>query len=152
MNWLDATIEFGLVTGTLEPADSELIKGCFATRGPRKGKLLSSAPSGRKDPSRAAAWQAIISAIAPARLGIGTLLFMPAESRATFRRIEQWSSARLVMSALNSYGQNPCEFNLFHLNYEPAPAGKFTARLQAAITEYLATRPIETPTPEDFAR
>jgi len=152
MNWLDAIVDFGLVTGSLEESDRELIRGCFVTRGPRKGLILASAPSGRTDPRRAAAWQALISAIAPARLGFGTLFFMPAEARAVFNRIEAWSSIRTVVRALNDYAQRPCEFNLHHYHVDPMPADNFASKVRAGIERYLANRPAETATPEDFAR
>ena len=140
MKWLDAIIDMGLAAGTLETSDVDLIRGCFATRGRRKGLLLASAPSASNDPMRAAAWQGLMGNLAPARLGVATLMFMPSDAKTVFRRIDAWASDRAVRSALNSYAQGMCEFNLYHLNNDPIPADRFARNVQAAIDAFLAKR------------
>jgi hypothetical protein len=140
MAWLDACIDLGVATGIHEPGDEQHIRAVFVTRGTRKGLILASAPSSRTMPERAAAWQGIISAVAPVRVNIATVCwFLPDAPKALFRRVEAWTSVRTVMRGLNLYGQHPYEFNM--CDQEGAPAPKDWAQgVWNGIDTFLARR------------
>jgi hypothetical protein len=139
LNWLDAIADMGVAGGILEDTDVDLIHSCFVTRGPRKGLILAGAPSSVTQPLRAAAWQAIMSAIAPARVNIATVCWLlPADARAAFNRIEAWTSIRTVMDALNAYAQRAFEFNL--CDVDPLPVDDFASRVYSGIDTFLAKR------------
>jgi hypothetical protein len=129
----------GVAGGMLEDTDVDLIHSCFVTRGPRKGLILAGAPSSQTQPLRAAAWQALMSAIAPARVNIATVCWsLPPPAKAAFDRIEAWTCIRTVMDALNAYGQRAFEFNLRDI--DPLPADDFARKVHAGIDTYLAKR------------
>jgi hypothetical protein len=142
MQWLDAIIDMGEATGALIPGDGGVIRSCFATKGRRKGRLLSSAPSASRDSYRAAAWQSLMGNIAPARLGVWTLMSMPSNAKDLYRRIDAWAYGPIARHALNRFAQAPCEFNLYVIHDESREsADDFAARVREAVADYRWRRP-----------
>jgi hypothetical protein len=131
MKWLDAIIDYGLVTGLLEPPDIDLIESCFATRGRRKGRILASMTP-RDQECRYATWQAIISTVCASRTHVFSLMCLDGEAKTIFHRINDWTYQPIVAKALNAYGHAPAEFNIDNLSEYPQP-DKWAAHIQVAI-------------------
>lgn len=139
--WLSALIDLGLVTGLLEPDDIELIESCFASKGRRVGRILSSAPNRYNNPRKYAAWAAIMTTVCPTRVAVFSLIDLDSENKRVFERIDNWTRLEHVTLGLNVYGQNPFEFNLFAMNAaDPNPPDVFAGAVQLGIDVYLARR------------
>lgn len=72
----------------LREEDRAALLSVIATRGKYKGFVLSSPPSMTKDPLRYAAWQAVISELAPMRVSIGSLILNLNGVREHFDRLD----------------------------------------------------------------
>jgi hypothetical protein len=65
---------------------SAAIAGALVSRGRAKGRLKASCPAMGTD--AAAAWQALTMQANPYKIGLGHLIFMPAEQRELFEAIK----------------------------------------------------------------
>lgn len=117
MKWLNDLTDYAVRNDLLLKSDIDPIRSCFAVRGKRAGLLLKSSPAPSRDPIRAACWQALIGSIAPVRMSVGALFFLPDDAREVYRRVAAWSDRAAVCHALNANAQAPLEFNLYHYHH-----------------------------------
>jgi len=108
----------------LEPELRDLLRSVVSTRGKWKGYILASAPPSR-DAKRCAAWQAIMGELAPARVGVYTLMMMDEDARAIYNRLERVLRGDLGF-ALRVY-EPPFRWSLaaMHFDTEAARASIF---------------------------
>lgn len=111
IDFLDAGfIELDLLTGE----DVQAIRGCFVSRGKRKGLLKLAAPP--HDSGLRAAFDGLMCNVAPARIGVFARMMSAEQDQAQFDRIERAFDSKIHPNnfhLLNATGQRPNEFNLF---------------------------------------
>lgn len=71
----------------LNDDDRALLGSVVSSRGKWKGYVLANAPAAGRDSKRCAAWQAIMAELAPARVGVYTLMIMDDDSKALFESL-----------------------------------------------------------------
>ena len=115
-----------------EATRAELL-AAIATRGKNKGLVRASCPAG--DKIGTVGWRALMSVLAPTRVGMLALMLMNEDERELFHKCDKF--AEFYRFAINACGQHQLQFNMWAMRFDPDTA---MTTIEPKVREAMATR------------